>query len=166
MLMKTDTIPAQRLKRGDLELAWRPDPERSPHSPGGYPLVAGYRARGGADYLLARRVISRAHFNTAQAFLDVAQALQGARDGDDDVPVRLPLHQRGHPAEAALEAAERLRIAVDRVGKGPMGIIGAVVLDNATLGNLGVLYGEPEKAMGGRLRAALERLAEVWDEGG
>lgn len=162
-----DVIPPQRLARGDLELAMRPDLDR-PMRVGsgvqvGYHQVEGLRVRTGAAYLFAKGTITADLANVADRYVETVERMHGANDAEWMGETGGAFTWRGHPTETQIEAAGLLRVAVDRVGKGPMGLIGAVMLDGQTLVAMGVLLGEDRKAVVGRLRAALERLGEVWE---
>jgi len=170
---KRQSLPASvspsRFARGDVELDQpHADPDREMRDQQG--VVIGFheirtaRVRSGHGYLLSRGVISAAHWATAERYLAVVAAMGGVRDGDWSLGTRTPPHQQGHPSAAMVDATTAMRVAIDRVGKGPMGIVGAICIDGATIGGLSILLGEPDKVTIGRLRAALERLAEVWGE--
>lgn len=156
-----------RYAHGDIELdVPHADPKREMKDQRGVTIghheVRTPRARSGPDYLLAKGTIGRDHWDTAQRYMAVVAAMGGVRDGEWGSGVRIPPHQQGHPSEAMVDAHTAMRAAIDMVGKGPMGIIGAVCLDGATMAGLAILMDEPEKQTIGRLKAALERLAEVW----
>lgn len=160
-----------RYAHGDIELdVPHADPARELKDQKGvtigYHLVNTARTRSGPDYLLAKGTIGPHHCDTAHRYLAVVAAMGGVRDGEWGIGVRIPPHQQGHPSEAMVNAHTAMRLAIDMVGKTAMGIIGAVCLDGATMAGLEILMDEPEGAMKGRLRAALERLAEVWGTDG
>jgi hypothetical protein len=161
------SVSPTRYARDDIELDQpHADPERELLDQQG--LVIGFheirtaRVRSGPAYLLARGTIGREHFEAAERYLDVVAAMGGVRDGEWGSGIRVPAHQQGHPSQAIVDAHSAMRVAVDRVGKGPMGLIGAMCIDGATMANLSLLMDEPEKHTIGRLKAALERLREVW----
>lgn len=167
----TTTLPPSvsqtRVARGDIELDQpHADPDRPLLDQGGVAIgfheIRTARVRSGHGYLLARGAIGRDHWEAAERYLAVVAAMGGVRDGDWGSGVRLPPHQQGHPSEAMVDAHSAMRLAIERVGKGPMGIIGAVCLDGATLAGLAILLDEPAQQTLGRLKAALERLREVW----
>lgn len=161
------SVSPTRFDRDDIELDQpHADPDRELRDQAG--VIIGFheirtaRVLSGHGYLLARRTINRAHWEAAERYLTVVAAMGGVRDGDWGTGVRVPPHQQGHPSEAMVDAHTAMRRAIDGVGKGPMGLIGAVCLDGATMAGLSLLMGEPEKHTIGRLKAALERLREVW----
>lgn len=165
------SVSPTRFDRDDIELDQpHADPERELRDQDG--VVIGFHeirtatVLSGHDYLLARRTINRGHWEAGQRYLEVVAAMGGVRDGEWGTGVRLPPHQQGHPSEAMVGAHSAMRVAIERVGKGPMKIIGAVCRDGATMAGLSLLMGEPEKHTIGRLKAALERLAEVWGMAG
>jgi len=161
------SISPTRYARGDVELnVSHADPDRPLVDQGG--LAIGFheirtaRVRSGPAYLLSRGTINRDHYEAAERYFAVVVAAGGIRDGEWGSGIRVPPHQQGHPTQAIVDAQGLLRVAIDRVGKGPMGVIGAVCLDGATMAGLSILMDEPEKHTIGRLKAALERLREVW----
>jgi hypothetical protein len=161
------SISPTRYARGDVELnVPHADPDRPLVDQGG--LAVGFheirtaRVRSGPAYLLSRGTINRDHYEAAERYFAVVVAAGGIRDGEWGSGIRVPPHQQGHPTQAIVDAQGLLRVAIDRVGKGPMGVIGAVCLDGATMAGLSILMDEPEKHTIGRLKAALERLREVW----
>lgn len=161
------SISPTRFARGDIELnVPHADPDRPLVDQGGVTIgfheICGPRVRSGPAYLLARGTINRDHYEAAERYFAVAVAARGIRDGEWASGIRVPPHQQGHPTQAIVDAQGLLRVAIDRVGKGAMGVIGAVCLDGATMAGLSILMDEPEKHTIGRLKAALERLREVW----
>jgi len=161
------SISPTRYARGDIELDQpHADPDRPLLDQDGVAIgfheVRSARVRSGPDFLRRRGVITQAHWETAERYQAVAAACEGVRDGEWATGVRVPPHQQGHPSEAIVEAHALMRAAVDGVGKPAMGIIGAVCLEGATMAGLALLMDEHERHTIGRLRSALERLAEVW----
>lgn len=161
------SISPTRYARGDVELnVPHADPDRPLVDQGGVTIgfheICGPRVRSGPAYLLSRGTINRDHYEAAERYFAVVVAAGGIRDGEWGSGIRVPPHQQGHPTQAIVDAQGLLRVAIDRVGKGPMGVIGAVCLDGATMAGLSILMDEPEKHTIGRLKAALERLREVW----
>lgn len=161
------SVTPARFAKGDVELDQpHADPDRELRDKDGVAIgfheIRTARVCSGPDYLLARRTIDREHWEVAQRYLAVVAAMGGVRDGEWGAGVRLPPHQQGHPSEAMVDAHSAMRAAIEGVGKGPMGIIGAVCLDGVTMAGLSLLVGEHEKQVIGRLKAALERLGEVW----
>jgi hypothetical protein len=161
------SVSPTRFARDDIELDQpHADPERELRDQQG--LVIGFheirtaRVRSGPAYLLARGTIGKEHWEAAERYLAVVAAMGGVRDGEWGSGIRVPAHQQGHPSQAIVDAHSAMRVAVDRVGKGPMGLIGAVCIDGSTMAGLSLLMDEPEKQTIGRLKAALERLREVW----
>lgn len=164
--MTYDPGPSVRRARGVVIVDAHPDPAR-PLLDGqgiqvGYHLVTGARVRSGAEYLFKRRTITAAQFDTAERYVATVERMHGARDGRTEGTGRVPPHQQGHPSEDQVNAATDLRRAVDGVGKGGMGLIGAIVLDGNTLDGMAILLSEDVRHVVGRLRAALDRLGEVW----
>lgn len=161
------SVSKARFDRGDIDLdVPHADPERDMHDQRGVVIgaheIRTARVRSGHSYLLAQRAINPDHWEAAERYLDVVAAMGGVRDAEWAGGVRVPPQQQGHPSEAMVEAHARMRRAIEGVGRGPMGIISAVCLDGATLAGLALLLGEPRRQTIGRLKAALERLRDVW----
>lgn len=161
------SVSPTRYARDDIELDQpHADPDRPLRDQAGVTIgfheVRTARVRSGPAYLLARGTIGKEHWEAAERYLAVVAAAAGSRDREFGSGVRVPPHQQGHSTQAMLDAGKLLRLAVEMVGKGPMGVIGAVCIDGATMAGLSILMDEPEKHTIGRLKAALERLREVW----
>jgi len=161
------SVSPTRYARGDIELnVPHADPSRPLRDQGGVEIgfheIRTARVRSGHTYLRNRGTIDADHWDVAERYCVTVAAMKGARDAEWGMGIRVPPHQQGHPAQTMVDAASSIRVAVDKVGKGPMGLIGAVCLDGATMEGLSILMDEPEKHTIGRLKAALERLGEVW----
>lgn len=161
------SISPVRFRRGDVELDQpHADPEREQRNHAGQ--VVGYheirtaRVRSGHGFLFARGTIERDHWLVGERFVEVTAASQGVREGEWIAAGRLSPHQQGHPCTAMVEALTLLRRADAQVGKPAMAIVAAVCRDGVTLSDLAAVRGEPDRQIVGRLKAALERLGEVW----
>ncbi len=168
MTKRPEHITAARWRRGEIFVEDHADPARPMRDADGvqvgYHQIRGTRAaQGGHDYLLRRGSLDAAQHMAASWFLAAWQgrersrcALAGAGE------VRTPLHQQGHPSVAMLRAAKLLREAEGALGQGAMILVHNVVVRGMTLGTIGGAAGEGDQVTLGRLRAALDRLAEVW----
>ena len=161
------SVSPTRYARGDIELnVPHADPGRPLHDQDGLEIgfheVRTARVRSGHTYLRNKGTIGQDHWEVAERYCYTVEAMGGVRDGEWGTGIRVPPHQQGHPAQTMVDAASAIRVALDGVGKAPMGLIGAVCLDGATMAGLSILMDEPEKQTIGRLKAALERLGDVW----
>lgn len=162
-----DAGPVARLAHGDVELnTTRPDPDRPLRGHRGvqigYHSTTGARVRSGHDYLLARGTITPEQHSTAERYLTLAERADGAREFASDGAGRLPPHRQGSPSEAQVNAASELRSAAAAIGGVGAFVVRGIVVEGSTLGRLSRIFAEDEKSIVGRLRAALDRLAELW----
>lgn len=162
-----DAGPEARIAHGNIELGQqRPDPDRPMLDQDGiqigYHLTAGARVRSGYDYLHRTGAITTEQRDIAERYVLTVERFHGARDGATPGAGRLAAWQTAGPSEAQVNAASDLRRAVNGVGNGAVQLIGAVMLDGLSLTQVARIYGEDQKSVAGRLRAALDRLMEVW----
>lgn len=155
-----DMGPMIRINRGDVVAEFRPDPD----APGGIVVRGARAAQGGHDYLHRRGSLDAAQHAAASRY---SAAWHGAgRSGCATAGLlaagRLAPSQRGHPTEAALGCAADIRLAHAALGPGQAALVQMVVLRGLTLGVVGGAAGEGDQVTLGRLRAALDRLAEMW----
>lgn len=159
--LRVDLGPAIRRERGEVVTEFRPDPDNPQTA-----TVKGARAaQGGHDYLRARGSLDDAQHAAACRYSDamhghvrsgchLAAAMQGAG--------RTPPHQQGHPSPDMVAAAALIRQADAILGPGQTALVRMVVIQGLTLGTVGGAAGEGDQVTLGRLRAALDRLAELW----
>ncbi len=154
-----DLGPAIRLARGDVVEEFRPDPAK----PQGAPVKGARASQGGHDYLRRRGSLDAAQHAAAARYADAWQGMErsGSTLGAAG-SVRLPPHQQGHPTQAMVACAADVRLAVECLGPGARLLVHQVSVQGWTLGTIGGAAGEGDQVTLGRLRGALDRLAEVW----
>lgn len=158
---RADLGPSIRRERGEVVVEFRPDPDNPQRA-----TVKGARAaQGGHDYLRARGSLDAAQHAAAERYSAAyhGQAKSGchlaaAMDGN----VRVPPHQQGHPSADMLDCAEMIRRADYILGEGMTHIVRLVVIKGSALKIAGEAAGETDQIALGRLRGALDRLAEMW----
>ena len=168
MNKRPEHITAARWRRGEVFVEDHADPARPMRDADGvqvgYHQIRGTRAaQGGHDYLLRRGSLDAVQHAAADRFLRAWEGharLSSALANVDGVQV--PPHQRGHPSMARLSHAETLRQAQAALGSGQLSLVYNVVVRGLTLGTVGGAAGETDLDTRGRLRGALDRLAEVW----
>lgn len=149
-----------RVLRGDAVEEYRPDPA----NPQGGTVKGARAAQGGHDYLMRRGSLDAAQHAAADRYSAswhgmgrsgcAAAGLMGAG--------RVPPHMQGHPAQAMLACAMDVRIADRTLGNGASSLLRMVIVEGRTLGTVGGAAGEGDQVTLGRVRAALDRLAELW----
>ena len=158
---RADLGPAIRRERGEVVVEFRPDPDNPQRA-----TVKGARAaQGGHDYLRARGSLDAAQHAAAERYSTAyhGQAKSGchlaaAMAGN----VRVPPHQQGHPSAEMVDCATMIRRADLILGPGAAALVRMVVIQGMTLGTISGASGETDQSALGRLRAALDRLAEMW----
>lgn len=161
-------VTRERWQRGDVAVEDHADPDRPQRDQNGvqvgYHSVRGARAaQGGHDYLHRRGSIDVAQHRAASRYADAWReagrcgcVMGGAGE------VKIPPHQQGHPSFEMLRAAETLRQAEARLSRREVEMVHRVTIQEHTLGRIGGDWRESDQATLGRLRGALDRLAEMW----
>lgn len=157
-----DLGTAIRRERGDVVVEFRPDPDNPQRG-----TVKGARAsQGGHDYLWRRGSIDDTQHEAAVRYSDAYHGqvksgcqLAAAMDGG----IRLPPHQQGHPSEGMVDNASTIRQADFILGRDASALVQMVVIEGMPLFTIGEAAGEHDRIALGRLRGALDRLAELWD---
>lgn len=156
----SDLGPAIRIKRGEVVAEFRPDPAK----PGGAPVKGARAAQGGHDYLLRRGSLDRTQHAAAVRYCDAWHGMDRSVGtlGALATPGRLPPHQQGCPTSRMVACASDIRTADAAIGQAARILVRRVVIDGQTLGTVGGAAGEGDQVTLGRLRAALDRLTEIW----
>lgn len=161
-------VTRERWQRGEVEIDDHADPDRPMRDQSGvqvgFHTIRGARAaQGGHAYLRRRGSIDDAQFAAAARYVDAWHGCErsGSTLGAAGT-TRLPVHQQGHPTMAMLQAAEALRQVDRSLGHAGRLIVHQVAVQGWTLGTIGGAAGEGDQVTLGRLRAALDRLVEVW----
>ena len=161
-------VTPERWRRGEVIREDHADPDRPMRGQDGvqtgFHAIRGARAaQGGHDYLLRRGSIDNAQHRAADRYhaawhgVERSGSALGGAGG-----VRLPLHQQGCPTAAMVACAADMMAAKDALGVGARILVHQVVVQGWTLGTVGGGSGENDQVTLGRLRAALDRLVEIW----
>lgn len=162
-------VTKSRWDRGDVTMDEHADPSRPLRAADGvqvgYHPIRGVRAsQGGHDYLLKRGSIDQCQYLAADRY---CVGWHGANRSGSTLgelgSARVPAHQQGCPTTAMLACAADIRAATAALGQGARILVHQVVIQGWTLGAVGSGAGEGDQITLGRLRAALDRLAEIWE---
>ena len=156
-----DLGPAIRLARGEVVAEFRADPD----NPQRGTVKGGRAAQGGHDYLLRRGSLDAEQHRAAEFYCAAWHTVSrsGCSLPSAESVARVAPHQQGHPSAQMVDAAGMLRLAKQALGPGALFLVQRVVVEGSTLGTIGGAAGEGDQVTLGRLRAALDRLCEVWD---
>lgn len=169
-ITKGGFVTNARTARGDVFKAEHADPDRPLRDQDGvqtgFHSIKGMRAaQGGHDYLLRRGSIDADQHRAADRYaaswagtVRSGSALGGIGN------VRLPVHQQGCPTSAMVACAADIRMAAAALGQGARILVHQVAVQGITLAAISEASGEKGEIALGRLRAALDRLCELWPE--
>lgn len=147
-----------RLTRTDAVLADRADPDSPNRTIRGARVI--YHALWAADRL------GDDHHEAADRLLVALEAVQGAKEWDDEFPgVRLAPWQQGHPGARQIQAAADLRVACAALGLAAFNDLVSAVGANAWPEAWGdepeEWHAAPQHALA-PMKASLEVLVQVW----
>ena len=165
---RPEFVTKARWARGDVYRDDHADPDRPLRAQDGvqtgFHTIRGARAaQGGHDYLHRRGSIDATQHAAAARYCDAWHGVERSGSTLGDIGgIRLPIHQQGCPTAAMVACAADIRVAKDSLGHGARLLVHQVAVQGWTLSIIGEAAGEGDKVTLGRLRGALDRLAEIW----
>lgn len=156
--------------RSDVAVEDRPDPDRPLLATAedgalvqvGFHTTRGARSLSGHDYLHRRGAITWAEHQAALKYVVTLEQLYGATWREAGQRSVVPPWQKGAPFERQIEAASELRRLREIVGVTGMAVVDATMCHQTTIARISQERGECPHYVTGRLRAALDRMAEYW----